>query len=61
MGWSWYGPSTWDQGVYTGANNQEDDLEIITNDAVGIQMDLAIALTTMDLTLVLQLPLPMEC
>ncbi|MGI9428862.1 MAG: PEP-CTERM sorting domain-containing protein, partial [Bythopirellula sp.] len=35
MGWTWYGPSTWDQGAYNGADNQEDDLEIITNDAVG--------------------------
>ncbi len=30
MGWTWYGPSTWDQGVYSGADNQQDDLNIIT-------------------------------
>jgi hypothetical protein len=30
MGWTWYGPSTWDQGAYDGANNQQDDLNIIT-------------------------------
>jgi len=35
MGWTNYGPSTWDRGEYNGADNQEDDLEIITNDAVG--------------------------
>ena len=35
MGWTWYGPSTWDRGENNGATNTQDDLEIITNDAVG--------------------------
>jgi hypothetical protein len=30
MGWANYGLSQWDQGEYTDANNQEDDLSIIT-------------------------------
>ena len=30
MGWTNYGLSQWDQGEYTDANNQEDDLSIIT-------------------------------
>jgi serralysin len=30
MGWTWYGPSTWDQGVYDGADNQQNDLNVIT-------------------------------
>ena len=30
MGWGGYGVNQWDQGEYTGANNQQDDLDIIT-------------------------------
>ena len=30
MGWTNYGLSQWDQGEYTDANNQEDDLSIVT-------------------------------
>ena len=30
MGWTNYGLSQWDQGEYTDANNQEDDLSILT-------------------------------